>query len=76
MKVSSYQLSQTGAEIEPLVLTWISLYQFSRAGPAASFRIYYEITRNNERFSPPSEAPSIPLGVSLFPKELVGFPTR
>ncbi|TVY92011.1 putative epoxide hydrolase [Lachnellula willkommii] len=29
------------------VLTWISIYQFSRAGPEASARIYYEATHTN-----------------------------
>uniref|UniRef100_A0A0W0G109 Epoxide hydrolase N-terminal domain-containing protein n=1 Tax=Moniliophthora roreri TaxID=221103 RepID=A0A0W0G109_MONRR len=50
------------------VLTWISIYYFSRAGPAASLRIYYEIVQSREFAT--SVKPSIPLGVSYFPKEL------
>jgi hypothetical protein len=26
------------------IFTWISIYQFSRAGPGAAHRIYYEVT--------------------------------
>ncbi|EGN99660.1 hypothetical protein SERLA73DRAFT_88214 [Serpula lacrymans var. lacrymans S7.3] len=58
------------------VLTWISIYWFSRAGPAASVRIYFEVMHNNDRskvmLSGP--APTIPMGVSHFPKELVALP--
>lgn len=53
-----------------LVLTWVSLYWFSTAGPAASLRIYYEFT--HEKGTP--ARPTIPLGVSYFPKELVVLP--
>ncbi|KAF9242603.1 Alpha/Beta hydrolase protein [Melanogaster broomeanus] len=35
------------------VLTWVSIYYFSRAGPAASLRIYYEIS-DNHIIDPPS----------------------
>lgn len=55
------------------ILTWISLYQFSRPGPAASVRIYYETThvqvgylRNAMKY-----VPNVPLGLSYFPKDLV-----
>ncbi|EGO23687.1 hypothetical protein SERLADRAFT_450013 [Serpula lacrymans var. lacrymans S7.9] len=51
------------------VLTWISTYWFSRAGPAASLRIYFEVTQNNERTFA-GQAPNIPMGISYFPKEL------
>ncbi|KAJ8080513.1 hypothetical protein PM082_017346 [Marasmius tenuissimus] len=51
------------------VLTWISIYYFSRAGPAASTRIYYEIMRERESDSKVVR-PTIPFGVSHFPKEL------
>jgi len=59
------------------VLTWISIYCFSRAGPAASLRIYYEITQaagglDAVIFS--KEPISIPVGFSYFPKELVQLP--
>jgi hypothetical protein len=56
------------------VLTWVSSYFFSRAGPAASLRIYYELANGEKRYPPPSEAPTIPLGFSYFPKELVVAP--
>jgi len=65
------------------VLTWVSIYWFSRAGPAASLRIYYEVTQAGERPEvplagerplPPSQKPRIPLGVSYFPKEIRHFP--
>ncbi|PCH40341.1 alpha/beta-hydrolase [Wolfiporia cocos MD-104 SS10] len=57
------------------VLTWISVYWFSRAGPAASVRIYYEVMGSagvgaivGTKYS------SIPLGLSYFPKELMVVP--
>ncbi|KAJ6622735.1 Alpha/Beta hydrolase protein [Mycena sp. CBHHK59/15] len=56
------------------VLTWISSYFFSRAGPAATLRIYYELVNGEKRYPPPSEAPTIPLGFSYFPKELINVP--
>ena len=52
------------------MLTWVSLYCFSTAGPAASLRIYYEFA--HETGAPPRA--TIPLGVSYFPKELVVLP--
>ncbi|KAJ7754223.1 Alpha/Beta hydrolase protein [Mycena maculata] len=57
------------------VLTWISLYWFSRAGPAASLRIYYEVS-SEDSVLPPSHAahPTIPLGFSYFPGELFNVP--
>ncbi|KAL0958908.1 hypothetical protein HGRIS_014226 [Hohenbuehelia grisea] len=51
------------------ILTWISIYWFSRAGPAASLRIYYEIQQQGGfKFSVP--APKVPTGYSYFPREL------
>ncbi|ETW82018.1 hypothetical protein HETIRDRAFT_61404 [Heterobasidion irregulare TC 32-1] len=50
------------------VLTWISIYWFSRAGPAASVRIYYETRKSGERLNPPRT--KVPLGISYFPQEL------
>ncbi|KAH7913935.1 Alpha/Beta hydrolase protein [Hygrophoropsis aurantiaca] len=55
------------------VLTWISIYLFSRAGPAASLRIYYELGGNSSS-SISSVGPTIPMGVSSFPKELLVVP--
>ncbi|KAL0580616.1 hypothetical protein V5O48_001346 [Marasmius crinis-equi] len=51
------------------VLTWVSVYYFSRAGPTASVRIYYEIAQERRK-KPKLVRPTIPLGVSHFPKEL------
>lgn len=50
------------------ILTWVSIYWFSRAGPAASLRIYYE-TKQNKDFRGKMYS-TIPLGLSYFPKEL------
>jgi hypothetical protein len=50
------------------VLDWVSVYWFSRAGPAASLHIYYERAHNlPARFA---EYVSVPYGVSLFAQEL------
>ncbi|KAI9778331.1 MAG: hypothetical protein M1839_008118 [Geoglossum umbratile] len=59
------------------ILTWISIYCFSRAGPAASVRIYYEIAHTTGTLSLGQVAryiPSVKLGLSYFPKELVVVP--
>ncbi|EIW59623.1 alpha/beta-hydrolase [Trametes versicolor FP-101664 SS1] len=57
------------------VIEWISVYWFSRAGPTAAGRIYYEMTGGQTR--PPSAGSqwqSIPLGVSYFPAEISQLP--
>ncbi|KAK0464739.1 alpha/beta-hydrolase [Desarmillaria tabescens] len=67
------------------VLTWVSIYLFSRAGPTASVRIYYE-TRQEDAANAPKSKPSsfaspkmpipkikpstIPMGASYFAKEI------
>ncbi|KAI0071765.1 alpha/beta-hydrolase [Panus rudis PR-1116 ss-1] len=56
------------------VLTWVSIYWFSRAGPAASIRIYYEITAAKDQLDTPGAKLSNPFGVSFFPKELFAPP--
>ncbi|KAG2356322.1 Alpha/Beta hydrolase protein [Suillus spraguei] len=53
------------------VLTWISMYWFSRAGPAASLRIYFELREDCEEIG---RDPTIPIGASFFPKELIVLP--
>ncbi|KAG6919618.1 hypothetical protein DXG01_003482 [Tephrocybe rancida] len=58
------------------VLTWISVYYFSRAGPAASVRIYYEAVQaagGIDLFRQVVHT-KIPVGYSYFPKELAIFP--
>lgn len=63
------------------ICTWISLYQFSTAGPAASVRIYYEVTHVptpalervtglQGRAASAGYIPHVKLGVGRFPKEL------
>jgi len=54
-----------------IVLTWISLYWFSRAGPAASLRIYFEMAGECSNLG---HGPTIPMGTSYFPKELIVVP--
>ena len=56
-----------------IVLTWISVYQFSRARPAASLRIYYEFLQRDRLLL---ASPNIPVGYSYFPKEIMMFPRR
>ncbi|KAF8869907.1 Alpha/Beta hydrolase protein [Infundibulicybe gibba] len=56
-------------------LTWILIYWFSRAGPTASIRIYYEVTQEDNVLYP-TESTTIPLGFSYFPKELVIPPRK
>ncbi|KAG2046542.1 alpha/beta-hydrolase [Suillus hirtellus] len=53
------------------VLTWISLYWFSRDGPAASLRIYFELRSDCEDLG---QSPTTPMGASFFPKELIVLP--
>ncbi|KAJ7912108.1 Alpha/Beta hydrolase protein [Mycena leptocephala] len=57
------------------VLTWLSIYYFSRAGPAASLRIYYEVAAENALLPSVHDVrPGIPLGFSFFPAEVVNLP--
>ncbi|CAA7271341.1 unnamed protein product [Cyclocybe aegerita] len=58
------------------VLTWVSIYWFSRAGPAASLRIYYEVNKAYPTLSTKAELTEIPMGHSYFPKELIVLPRR
>ena len=53
-------------------LTWISIYQFSRAGPDASVRIYYEATHVEQeaRMKLFSYVEGVKLGLSYFPRDL------
>ncbi|PBK97920.1 alpha/beta-hydrolase [Armillaria gallica] len=54
------------------VLTWVSIYWFSREGPTASIRLYYEYTQSEDRVL--TKEPTIPLGLSYFPKEVRCYP--
>lgn len=57
---------------EDEILTWISIYWFSTAGPAASVRIYYEAMHSQwiarERLS--GWIPNVKLGLAYFPREI------
>lgn len=54
------------------ILTWVSLYAFSRAGPAASCRIYYEKKHATSCTSEELRGyiGSVKLGLSYNPREL------
>ncbi|PSN62270.1 alpha/beta-hydrolase [Corynespora cassiicola Philippines] len=59
------------------ILTWISIYWFSTAGPAANLRVYYESLDRGEYPAVASAVkynPKTPLGLSYFPKELCLLP--
>ncbi|KAL0570897.1 hypothetical protein V5O48_011063 [Marasmius crinis-equi] len=52
------------------ILTWISIYWFSRSGPAASVRIYYEsFGGSGDLATPPLPESKVPLGYSVFEQE-------
>lgn len=60
-------------------LTWVTIYWFSRAGPAASVRIYYEVLhqeapRMGAQKKVDGYIPHVPLGLAFFPKELSVVP--
>ncbi|KAL2193381.1 Alpha/Beta hydrolase protein [Corynascus similis CBS 632.67] len=54
------------------VLTWVSLYLFSRAGAAASARIYYEAYHSCRELQERSRRwiGGVPLGFSIFPLDI------
>lgn len=60
------------------LLTWISIYIFSNAGPAASARIYNVATRPSPEIEPRIDSamlrttyiPRVKLGIAHFPKEI------
>ncbi|MCJ1397020.1 hypothetical protein MMC11_000212 [Xylographa trunciseda] len=58
------------------ILTWISIYAFSTAGPAASQRIYYESKHDKDKFGDKlaEYIPDVKLGVAKFPKEILQHP--
>ncbi|KAH9035738.1 alpha/beta-hydrolase [Lactarius pseudohatsudake] len=56
------------------VLTWISIYWFSRAGPATSIRIYYEYAHLDKPKRARFPETSVPVGFSFFPKEVMQLP--
>ena len=58
------------------ILTWVSIYWFSTAGPAASLRIYYEAAHDLKTGRTRTEQyiPHVKLGLAHFPKELSAVP--
>ncbi|CAJ2500679.1 Uu.00g035320.m01.CDS01 [Anthostomella pinea] len=57
------------------ILTWVSIYYFSRAGPAASSYIYYAIEHTEvSPFAVAQKYSEVPLGVSRFPQDLILLP--
>ena len=59
------------------ILTWVSIYYFSRAGPAASLRIYYEAIHNPQAVSRDRTQQwigKVKLGLCFSPKELTVLP--
>ena len=57
------------------ILTWVSIYYFSKAGPAATSHLYYEI----EHRQPPAFAAAqvyidVPIGIARFSKDLILLP--
>ncbi|KAF2722616.1 alpha/beta-hydrolase [Polychaeton citri CBS 116435] len=62
---------------EDEILTWVSIYFFSKAGPAASVRIYYEVTHvgppvTRDRMT--EWIPKVKLGLCHTPQELTVVP--
>jgi hypothetical protein len=58
------------------VLTWISIYAFSRAGPDAASRIYYEREHDKTKANEMRvKYIDVPLGLSYFPQDLVVPPS-
>jgi pimeloyl-ACP methyl ester carboxylesterase len=62
------------------ILEWVSIYWFSRAGPGASVRTYFESTNQDPQYKDEHNANAmfdwtkVLLGVSQFPKDLVNVP--
>jgi pimeloyl-ACP methyl ester carboxylesterase len=59
------------------ILTWVSIYQFSKAGPASSLTIYYEVLKiqRDELVKTMEYIPKVPLGLSFYPKDVLTPPT-
>ncbi|CZR66646.1 related to epoxide hydrolase [Phialocephala subalpina] len=57
------------------VLTWVSIYYFSTAGPGANIYTYYEVSHDpiyNLAFT--QKYVDVPLGIADFPKEVANSP--
>ena len=56
------------------MLEWVSIYWFSRAGPTAAGRIYYEMRDGGVKSIVRTPGwSSIPFGISYFPKEIANM---
>lgn len=56
------------------ILTWISIYWFSEAGPGAASTIYYEAANDKSMDGPLQSWIDKPLGFHFFPKEIGHLP--
>lgn len=56
------------------ICTWISIYWFSTAGPAASLRIYREFFKSDRSEVMGSYIPTVKTGISYFPEEISSHP--
>ena len=57
------------------ILTWVSIYCFSRAGAAATSCVYYEMEhRQPAAFTAAQAYTDVPLGIARFSKDLVLLP--
>ena len=62
------------------ILTWVSIYYFSRAGPGAAHRIYYEVKHTPANSACTYDAlreyePHVPIGLAYSPKDLYVAPS-
>lgn len=67
------------------ILTWVSIYQFSRAGPGAPQRIYYEAKHNLTQGVDPSKIcttdtaqeyiDKVPIGLTYNPMDIIVVPS-
>ena len=58
------------------ILTWVSIYWFSTAGPAASQRFYYEVAHDRLEEVEMIRSGYVPVktGIATFPNEIATFP--
>lgn len=56
------------------ILTWVSIYYFSTAGPGVAGRIYYEVTHSKEYEEVLKWNGKVKLGLAHNPKDLDIFP--
>lgn len=60
------------------ILTWVSIYQFSDAGPGASARIYYEAVHSQKEMTEKRRDYNgrVKLGISYFPRDICVPPSE